>query len=132
MKRPAGMAICALALAVVVALAGCGTASATRPANPNTVNMGLASFSPTAITIKKGSTITFASTVSTGTLHILAIGRSGQNETEKGAPDFGGNAAIRVDQNADWTSPPWNTAGTYHVTCTVHPGTMNLMVTVTD
>ena len=132
MKRLAGMAICALALAVVVALAGRGTASATHPANPNTVNMGLATFSPTAITIKKGSTITFASTVSTGTLHILAIGRSGQNETEKGAPDFGGNAGIRVDQNANWTSPPWNTVGTYHVTCTVHPGTMNLMVTVTD
>jgi len=59
MKRLAGMAICTLAAAV--ALAGCGTASATHPANPNTVNMGLASFSPTAITIKKGSTITFAS-----------------------------------------------------------------------
>src|SRR5260370_21912831 len=101
MKRRAGMAIWALALAAIVALAGCGTASATHTNNANTVSMGLASFSPTAITIKKGSTITFASTVSTGTLHILAIGRSGQNEAEKGAPDFGGNAGIRADQNAN-------------------------------
>jgi plastocyanin len=67
---------------------------------------------------------------STGSLHILVIGTQGNPQTEAGAPEFHGSTGITFHPGQSWTSPPWQTPGTYHVTCTVHPTTMNLLVTV--
>jgi hypothetical protein len=65
----------------------------------------------------------------TGALHILAIGQRGASRSEAGAPSFGGSSGHRSERGEVWTTPAWTAAGTFHVTCTVHPG-MNMTVTV--
>jgi len=127
MKKLVGIAILAIIITLLVA---CTNTSATPTNNPNTVKTEGGSFSVSSITIKKGSTITFVSDPNNGALHILVIGQNAQQESEKGAPDFQGASGVRIDVGDSWTTPPWNTAGTYHVACTVHPA-MNLTVIVT-
>jgi len=119
---------CCVVFTLVVA---CGSAASPQVNNPNTVKLLAASFAVPSITIRKGSTITFVDDASNGSLHILVVGRQGIQEGEKGAPDFGGFAGIRIDLGESWTSPPWNVAGTFHVTCTAHPATMDMIVIVT-
>ena len=125
-----------LALVMIIALAltwliSCDSLSTTVTSNnPNTVKMEGGTFNISSITISKGSTITFLDDPNNGALHILVVGQDGQQNSEQGAADFGGLSGQRVDIGNTWTTPPWNTAGTYHVTCTVHP-LMNLTVKVT-
>lgn len=117
-------------LALVCFLAACGVAKATTN-NPHAVGMLGAGFDKSSITIPKGSTITFVDNSDTGGLHILVIGKDGQPQAEKGAPDFGGTQGKRMNPGDVWTSPPWTNPGVYHVACTIHPD-MNLSVTVLD
>lgn len=125
MKKLALLVLFALAVSL---LAACGSEES-GPDSPNKVNMNAAAFDKDSITINKGEAITFISAQGAA-IHILVIGKNGNSETEKGAPDFGGASGHQVDVGGKWTTPPWNTPGTYHVTCTVHPGTMNLTVIV--
>jgi plastocyanin len=121
-------------LALLVSLlAACGTASNTGNSNTQnpTVMMGATTFQANSITISKGQTITFTDDAATGTMHILVIGKNGVADTEDGAPDFGGTSGHSINPGQSWTSPPWNTPGTYSVTCTIHPTTMTMTVTVT-
>lgn len=120
----------ALALALLL-LAACGNTAASGRAKPNTIRMGPNNFSVSAISITRGSTITFVDDTSDGAAHILILGVNGQQRSEPGAPDFGGDAGKQFQPGDSWTTPAWNVVGAYHVTCTVHPGTMNLTVTVT-
>ena len=125
-----------LALVMIIALAltwliSCDSTSTTVTSNnPNTVRMEGTSFNISSITISKGSTITFLDDPNNGALHILVVGQDGQQNSEQGAADFGGLSGQKVEIGSTWTTPPWNTAGTYHITCTVHP-LMNLTVKVT-
>lgn len=123
-------ALFALAL-VLVAITGCIVQSAPAQSTGNTINMGATTFNRVTLTIKKGERITFVGDRATGTLHILVVGAQGQAKTEAGAADFKGRTGITFQPGDSWTSPTWNTPGTYHVTCTVHPTTMNLTITVT-
>lgn len=118
-----------LAVILTLVIACGGTSSSTGSNNPNTVTLEGQSFATSAITISKGSTITFLDDPNNGALHILVIGQNGQSSSEQGAPDFGGLSGQRIDVGDSWTTPTWNTVGTYHVACTVHPQ-MNLTVTV--
>jgi plastocyanin len=118
----AGLALCVLT-------AACAQNNATA-SGPNTVRLLSASFSVASITIHKGEIITFVDDSSQGSLHILVVGKNGQQNSEKGAPDFGGLAGARLDAGDSWTTPPWNTAGSFHVTCTAHPATMTLTIVV--
>ncbi|HLX39710.1 MAG TPA: hypothetical protein VKR42_04220 [Ktedonobacteraceae bacterium] len=117
----------AVLLTLVVACSDTSTGVTSN--NPNTVKLEGGTFATSSITISKGNTITFLDDSNNGALHILVIGQNGQQESERGAPDFGGLAGLRIDVGNTWTTPPWNTAGTYHVACTVHPA-MNLTVIV--
>ena len=113
-------------------LAGCGGSSnppATGGTSANTVTMSGVQFDSTSITVTKGSTITFT-TATGGAAHNLVVGMSGQPGTEQGSPTFP-SGGMTVAAGASWTTPPWNTAGTYHVTCTFHPTSMTMTVTVT-
>ena len=113
-------------------LAGCVVQSAPSGGGGNTVEMGATTYtSGSSITIKKGQTITFTDNKSNGTLHILVVGENGTAQNEAGAPDFGANG-MTFNPGDSKATPPWMTPGTYHVTCTVHPTTMNLTVTVTE
>lgn len=127
-KKVALIIIFAMVLTLLVA---CGdTSPSVSSNNPNTIQMVASSFSKSSITISKGSTITFVDDPNNGALHILVLGQNGQQDSENGAVDFNGTSGQRLNIGDTWTTHPWNTAGTYHVTCTVHP-TMNLIITVT-
>ena len=97
------------------------------PDAPNTVHMDSNTFLKTAITIKKGETVVLAS--DTSEVHIVTNGTwiSGSQvpKHEAGAPTI--DTTIQGGQN--YTTPPFNTAGTFQLFCTVHPG-MNLTVIV--
>lgn len=121
-------------LALLVSLlAACGTNTTTNNGATNnpTVTMGATTFGTNSVTVPKGGTITFADDAATGTMHILVLGKDGMADTESGAPDFGGTSGKSINPGQSWTTPPWNTPGTYSVTCTIHPTTMTLTVTVT-
>lgn len=129
MKRSLLLLVLAL---LVLSLAACKSASNTgnsAPQNP-TVMMDATTFQSTTITISKGQTITFTDDATTGTPHILVIGKDGSPNDENGAPDFDGTTGKSFQPGDSWTSPPWNTPGTYYVTCTIHPTTMTLTVIV--
>lgn len=116
---------------ILVLLVGCRVQSAPAAPTGNVVTMGPNNFLVASMTIKQGQTITFTDDKTTGSEHILVIGLRGVAQTEQGAPDFKGSGGITFQPGQSWTSPVWNTPGTYHVTCTIHPTTMNLPVTVT-
>lgn len=118
---------------LVLSLGACKSGSSTGNSgtqNP-TVTMDATTFQNATITISKGQTITFTDDAATGTPHILVIGKDGSPNDENGAPDFDGTSGKSFQPGDSWTSPPWNTPGTYYVTCTVHPTTMTLTVIVT-
>jgi plastocyanin len=83
-----------------------------------------------AVSLTKGSTLTFMNDPASGTPHYLVIGRNGTAESEQGAPDFGASPRI-ISPGQSFTTGAWNTAGVFHVTCQIHPTTMNLTITVT-
>lgn len=114
---------------VLLLLGGCQVQSSATAGN--VVTMGPNNFEQTSVTIKPGQTITFVDDKATGSEHILVIGKEGLAQSEAGAPDFKGTTGITFQPGQRWTSPPWMTPGIYHVTCTIHPTTMNLTVTVT-
>ena len=127
MKKITFLAIFVLAFSVVVA---CGGSSTPTTSSNYSVTMSGVTFNTSSLTIPKGSTITFT-TEQGGTAHNLVNGSSGQAHPEDGVPDFG-TGGQTVGAGKSWTSSPWNTAGTFHVTCTYHPTTMNLTITVTS
>jgi len=120
---------------LALSLAACGSTSNSGNSgssnNPNTITMGASTFSANTISIPKGSTIAFVDDQTTGAEHILVTGKMGIFQSQPGAPDFGGSNGHTFQPGQAWTTPPLNTPGTYFVTCTIHPTTMNLMVTVT-
>jgi|GEM_PF-3139451 len=97
----------------------------------NAITLGSNTLSTDAMSIAQGDSITFVDDPNTGAEYILVIGTNGSAEDEAGAPNFGGASGHPMQPGDTWTTPPWNTPGTYHVTCEVHPTTMNLTVTVT-
>jgi plastocyanin len=134
------IAVIAFYVLAIWGLAACGSSSTPSPASPtntptrspaNTITMGANTFSTTSISITRGSTITFTNDPSSGTEHILVIGDKGAPATEAGAPDFGGAAGTTIQAGSSFTTSAWNTDGTFHVTCIIHPTTMNLTITVT-
>lgn len=126
MKKITFLAIFVVAFSV---LAACGGTSTSTTSSSYTVTMSGVTFNTSSISIPKGSTITFT-TEQGGTAHNLVNGLNGQAHPEAGTPDFGtGGQTVGAGQS--WTTAPWSTAGTFHVTCTYHPTTMNLTVTVT-
>lgn len=127
MKRITFLAIVVLILTALVACGGSSNTGSSSGSN-TTVTMSGVTFSTNSITIPKGSTITFT-TDQGGAAHNLVNGSDGQAHPESGVPSFGSGGQT-VGAGQSWTTGPWNTAGTFHVTCTYHPTTMTLTVTV--
>lgn len=127
---------------LLVACARPGTATSTTPTAPSggnggggsgnncangTVHTGATNFQESCVNVAKGSSLTI--TPATASLHIFANGTwvngSQQLATEPGAPT--------INNVQETGSPiqigPFNTAGTFHILCTVHPD-MNLTINV--
>ena len=120
-------AILGLSCIITVLLVACGNSNAS--AGPNPVHMSGTKFVQNSITIKKGESITLINDDLFGS-HIIANG-TWENGTahparEAGAPEI---KDVKIGGNSSATIGPFNTAGTYHLYCTVHPG-MNLTVIV--
>lgn len=99
----------------------------TGGSNGATVKMGLTNFEQSSVTISKGSMLTLVDTQAVP--HIIQNGSwangAAKPAKEAGAPtvnqSFSGNDTHQIG--------PFNTAGTFHLYCTIHQG-MNLTVIV--
>jgi plastocyanin len=119
-----GLVIFAL-LSVLVA--ACGIYDTANVKTGPTAHMSNASFVPDTVTIPKGQMLTLIDDVAVP--HSIKNGSwvNGQAEpaSESGAPTVNQN----FTGNDSATIGPFNTAGTFHLYCTIHPG-MNLTVKV--
>jgi plastocyanin len=126
MKRSAVVALPLLLLVVVAA--GCGKPSSpTSSGGGNTVGMGASNFEVSSITIKAGQSVHFDD--SSGGYHVICLGTDQAcDQTATGPAELMGQGfVINAPQTKDVV---FADAGTFKVTCTVHPN-MNLTVTVT-
>jgi plastocyanin len=114
-----------------VLLAACGGSSSSsgNASTSATVHMGQTNFEQSSVTISKGGTVTLVS--DTSSVHIIANGQwvngVAQPKQEPGAPTVNNLQFSTPGQSQ--TIGPFNTAGTFHLYCTVHQN-MNLTVIV--
>lgn len=121
-----------LLLLLALGLAACGQAStnsggSASGAAGHEVDMGVANFVQSSVTIDKGQSVRFVDQQS-GAMHILCIGKDGHCSVSANAPKAltGSGFTIQPGQSQD---ERFDSAGVYAVTCTLHP-TMNLTITV--
>lgn len=119
------MVVASLVAALAFALAGCG---ASKPSNE--VDMGVAAFEQSAVTIKAGQAVHFVDP-NTGGVHIICVGKGTECIPTTGAPDALNTAQGLQVQAGDTRDIIFPTAGTYTVVCIIHPG-MQVTVTVTS
>ena len=131
---PTLLAICLLTmLTLIITACASSTTSAnsTTPTSssndPNTVHLEQVTFEPNSITIKKGEKITLVS--DPAYVHYIENG-TWENDVQKpniepGAP----KVEAQINGGESKTFGPFNTAGTFHLYCTLHNG-MNLTVIV--
>jgi plastocyanin len=128
MKKIVGL-VPALLMILALGLAACTQSNTgAQPGTPaNEVDMGIANFVQTSVTISKGQSLHFVDQQS-GTMHILCIGKDGRCDPGNTGPQdlIGQGFTIQPGQSHDVR---FGTAGTYTITCTVHPN-MNMTATV--
>lgn len=107
------------------ALAGCGTSRAA-----NEVDMGVATFEQSSVTIKAGQAVHFVDPT-TGGVHIICVGQGVKCIAQDGAPPELNTADGMTFNQGDTHDIVFPTAGTYVVVCIIHPG-MQVTVTVTS
>ncbi len=103
-----------------------GSASASTPTSV-TVHMGDSNFLQPSVTLSKGATLTLTDDATVP--HIIQNGSwvngAAQPAAEAGAPTVN----LQFQGNDTQNVGPFNTAGTFHLYCTIHPN-MNLTVVV--
>jgi plastocyanin len=122
-----------LLLILALAITGCGKSgggtggSGDSYATPD-VTMGQTDFTHHSLTVTAGTEVKFI-TEQSGSTHILCIGENGACQSgAQGPSELTSANGLQVDPGQ--TKPvKFDTAGTYKVTCTIHP-TMNLVITV--
>jgi plastocyanin len=94
-----------------------------------TIGLGSSSFTGTTnVTIKAGESVTFDD--SSGGTHHLVTGTNGQFNAATGAPsEFSTSSGLDLAPG-DKKTVTFPTAGTYQITCTIHPS-MQATITVT-
>jgi plastocyanin len=99
--------------------------STPKPAPPHTVGMSFMDFTQTVVTLHRGDKLTVVN--SSRDIHSIGPGQNGQIVSPvRGEPMTGYHL---MGTNDVYTTGPWQTPGTYHVTCSIHP-MMNLTVVV--
>jgi plastocyanin len=118
------MALGGLIAALVVVLAACGGGAASSAAVVDggggdageTVSLSGGRFSPSSLAIPAGTTVTFTDT----TGHTVTEGSDGEAVDDPIVDEEGGADPIEVS---------FDEAGTFNITCRIHPG-MNMTITV--
>jgi plastocyanin len=112
------------------ALAACnvGSGGGGSSSGGSTLSLGASSFTgATDITITAGQAVTFDD--SSGGTHNLVTGTSGQFTAATGAPsEFSTKDGLSLSAG-DKKTITFANAGTYHITCTIHPS-MQATITV--
>jgi len=131
--QKAALCIPVLLLVVGISLLGCGKQPGVQktpgPSVPNTtVQLAQTSFVQSTRSIKAGDSLLFDDTVDGGGLHIICLGKDMTCDKTATGPSAltGEGFTINPGGTKSITFP---TAGTYDITCSVHPN-MNLVVTV--
>lgn len=128
MKKIAGLTF-PLLMILAFGLTACGqsNADAQSSAAANQVDMGVNNFVQSSVTIGTGQNVHFVVQQS-GTMHILCIGKEGKCDTGARGPQelLGQGITIQPGETHDVR---FDTAGTYTITCPLHPS-MNLSVTI--
>lgn len=127
-KLLAGVVLLAILTTVLAACSIHDTGGSGGAAAGPTVHMGNANFTQNSISIKKGQSIALIDDVSVE--HIITNGEWKTSSTpslfkESGAPVYNKT----FNGNDSGSLGPFNTSGTFHYLCTIHPD-MNLTVTV--
>jgi plastocyanin len=127
------LAIPVVLLIVALVLFGCGKVpgvhNSVGPSVPNTtVQMAPTNFVQSTRTIQAGQSLLFDDTVSGGGLHIICLGTNQICDSTAQGPSDLLHGGFTINPGAT-KSVAFPTAGTYKITCTVHPN-MNLTVTV--
>ena len=123
-------ALVALSVVIVLTAASCGgSGGSSSNGNGNDVHMGNTTFTQPSVTISKGSNVNLIDDVAV--LHIISNGSwvngVGTPMQEPGAPTVSNLQFNTAGQSM--IVGPFNTAGTYHIYCSVHQN-MNLTVIV--
>jgi plastocyanin len=111
-------------LFVVPALAAAallpGLSSKLPAPGENQVGMTQEAFAEDTVTIVAGSTLTFVN--NSHFLHVLAPGEEARLTAQDGVPRFDDRYNTHIAEAGDqYTTTTWNSPGTYHLTCTLHP-----------
>jgi plastocyanin len=127
------LAIPVVLLMVALVLFGCGKVPGvhnnTGPSvSETTVQMNPTNFVQTTRTIKVGQSLLFDDTVGGGGLHIICLGNDQVCDSSAQGPTDLMSGGFTINPGAT-KSVTFSAAGTYKITCTVHPN-MNLTVTV--
>ena len=122
LARGASVSVAFVMALVLLALEGCGGAAG------NEVDMGVANFRQSQVTIKAGQAVHFVDPASGGT-HIICVGQDLKCVSQDGAPAALNTADGLTFNTGDTRDIVFPTAGTYVVICTIHPG-MQVTVTV--
>lgn len=125
------MAIPKLLIAVPFIAAGALAPALTHedplPRRPNLVGMEQVEFDRESITIRQGQQIEFVN--NSNFLHVIAPGNRARVADGVGVPSFGADNVRSMARGEPYLTAPWDTPGSYQLTCTLHPE-MNLTVVV--
>ena len=112
--------ICLL-LVYLMALSACGSAGGSG-STPE-VDMGVAAFRQSSITIVAGQSVQFVDPANGGGVHVLCIGKNSECMPQAGAPTLLNVAnGVQVSPGDPPIVATFPTKGTYVVVCTIHPG----------
>jgi plastocyanin len=106
------LAVSLLAAAVILPAAG---AAPTQPP-AGAIGMDHEGFTSKAVTVSCGETVTLVN--NSRWVHIIGAGQNGRLADTNGVPMLGRRL---METNNVYTTGPWNTPGTYYLTCSVHP-----------
>lgn len=128
-RRYYGTILALLLLTLALAVAGCGGASGGSSGGAsNEVDLGAASFEQTSVTLNSGQALHIVDPQASGGTHNLCLGQNGNCDSTMSGPSELQRPGMMINAG-DTKDITFSAAGTYHVTCTIHPN-MNLTVTV--
>jgi plastocyanin len=128
--RKRSVLVILLAVGIALLGSGCGKASGVRsPSVPDTtVQLNASNFVQTTRAIKVGQTLLFSDTVDGGGTHVICLGQDMQCDSQAQGPSALMSPGFTINGGTT-KSITFLTAGTYQITCTLHPE-MNLTVIV--